>query len=147
MFIESLLVYRIVDMDTVVKNQDLLATARSLTLSPRSGMNRALDAYQELVKERSLEAKAIFAYYKDLPVGWIIVTKEADGFSFQPVDGQACLQVFVKPDFRRHKIGTKLVQLARQIYPEDQINAYAHNNYDFFNPLISQGLCKNIYSI
>lgn len=147
MFIESLVVYRTVDMDSVIKDQNLLAVARSLTLSPSSGMNRALDSYQEMIKSKPLEAKAIFAYYESQPVGWILVTKEHDGFSFRPINGQACIQVFVKPDFRRHKIGTKLVQLAKQIYPEDQINAYAHNNLSFFTPLITQGLCKDIYSM
>jgi GNAT superfamily N-acetyltransferase len=127
------------EMDTIVRNEALLAHARRLTLGyPSSGMNQALDHYQRQAPIRSIKAKGIFAYDGETPVGWCLLTGEYDGMSFDGANGY-CVQVFVHPNYRRQRIGSRMLTEAALQAAGSVIKCYGWGEPDFFNPFLKQG--------
>lgn len=131
----------VIEMDRILKDPNILALARNLTLHSDSGMNRALNLYQVLSQTRSVKAKGIFAYYGTSlakAVGWILVTQECDAmyFSGQQI-GTACIQVYVAEEYRRQHIGTKLINKATEIINAESFCVYAGDNLNFFAPFMA----------
>lgn len=148
--------YKTVEMDRLLKDPNLLAAARNMTLHSYSGMNSALNYYQAIIQGRSVRAYAIFAYddggeeYISLtgitrkfverggPIGWALVSKESDNLCFTAKEGHACAQVYVEPSYRLKGIGRQLIKLAEQVSKDDIISVYAHNNVGFFQSFMTQ---------
>lgn len=133
----NLLRLKTIEMDDIVSDNELLSVARYLTIFPSSGMNKALDYYRELHKERSVNALGIFAYHMAMPIGWALFTYESDAYSFDPVEGQACAQIFVQPEYRRQGVGSELIKLVGKMAQPDIVKVYDYENYSFFRPLIN----------
>ena len=135
------------EMDLILKTTYLYTIARSLTISPGSGMNRALDYYQVLLPTRSINARGFFAFYDELAIGWALLTYESDEMCFQPKPGHACVQVFVRHDYRRNGIGGTLVRMAEQAKAADTIiNVYLYDEPDFFRPFLTNNF-QSVYTL
>lgn len=128
----------LIDMDDILRNQHLVTMCRTLSLGGTSGMNICLNEYADLLKTRSVDACGIFAHYLDIPVGWCLYTYEDDYFCFRPEEGEVASHIYVHEQWRRLGIGTRLIQLATKMAEPDALRVYAHNNYDFFRPLIEK---------
>ena len=137
-FNEAFLKTRMIEMDDIIADQAMMQTARSLTLGRPSGINSALDYYTTLRATRSVDALGIFAYYQAQAVGWALYTYEMDNYSFDPIDGHACAQVYVLPDYRRLGIGRKLIKQAANLAAPDVIKVYHWSNYYFFDQLMKE---------
>ena len=136
--------YKIIEMDTILKDPNLLATVRSLTLHSYSGMNGALDYLQAIIQSRPVRAHGILAYEGDQPLGWSLVTRESDQMYFKEQEGCACAQVYVKPAWRLKGIGKKLIRMAEELSKDSILSVYAHDNMSFFGRFISQSNFKAI---
>jgi GNAT superfamily N-acetyltransferase len=132
-----------VEMDDVLKDADLLATVRRLTLGGNSGMNVALDYYLILKTTRSVRAHAIIAYHDDEAIGWALLTRESDKHSFQERIGHACIQVYVARPYRRNGVGCSLLKTATELY-EDTIHVYEWSEPKFFSLFMGE---KNFKSV
>lgn len=141
----SFLSIRTYEMDDIIHQPELMEMARTLTIGPYSGINRALDYYTDLARIQHVNAIGIFAYYTDNPVGWILLTQESDSVAFRPQDDHVCAQIFVARDYRRHGIGTRLLQIASKRAQDKLVRVYDLDNIDFFSPLLQ--LLPNIKSI
>jgi len=131
---------RTYEMDVIVRNELLLATARRLTLGySSSGMNQALSFYEMEAPKRSIKARGIFAYDGEVAIGWCLLTAEYDGMCFSEKDGQSCVQVYVDPKYRRQRIGSRLLAEAAVQAAGSLIRCYGWGEPDFFNPFIQQG--------
>lgn len=111
--------YRVYDFNEILDSAELMAVVRALTLHSASGMNFEID---DLIKRRrsgKVRAKAVLAYQQNQPVGWLLSTREESGMfppsgvSFKSSFG-ILVQLFVKHEFRKQKIGTNLLKIARR---------------------------------
>lgn len=134
---------RAVEMDVILRNANLLSTVRRLTIDSGSGMNMALNYYQTLIQSRSVNAHGVLGYHGSLAIGWALVTRESDRFSFKERAGHACIQVYVLPTFRRKGVGCALVKSATELY-EDTFNVYHWSNPEFFSLFMGE---KNFKSV
>jgi|SRR5208282_1112618 len=132
-----------VEMDDILRDADLLTVIRRLTLGGESGMNRALNYYQVLRATRPIRAHGILAYYNGEPIGWALVTRESDQYSFLEKDGHACVQVYVDYPFRRNGVGCSLIKTARELY-QDTLHVYDWSNPKFFSLFMDE---KNFKSV
>jgi GNAT superfamily N-acetyltransferase len=138
------LFYRVLTMDHVMRDPELLATARTLTLQLQdrdSGMNSALNRFQRYLDrwpDKPLRAQAIFAHTIQHTIGWALLSQESDFVCFTAQPGHTCLQLFVHEGYRRRKVGQALVELAVELDTTNIIEVYAHDNYSFFCPLMQQ---------
>ena len=132
----AFLSFKTYNIEEIIKTPSLLEIARSLTICMHSGMNCALNAYSVAVDLKTVEAKAIFAYYIDYPVGWLLYTAESDSCEFLSTPGQVCVQLFVRSEFRRKGIGTKLMDVAAKLADKNIVKVYAWDNVEFFNSVI-----------
>lgn len=140
---------KVVEMEKILKDADLHMRTRALTLGAHSGMNKALDYYQKLIKERPVRAKGIYAYYHpfacaELAVGWALLTHESDNMCFYANDGNACVQVFVEDDYRRHGVGTALLKKAAELSQDTLLRVYEWSNYSFFAPFMQKHNFKSV---
>src|ERR1700686_1035076 len=129
---------KIIEMDDIVRDPILLAAARKLTIGPPSGMNSALDYFIELSKTRSVDALGIFAYYMQQPIGWSLFSYESDRYMFASREGNACAQVYVAHEYRRHGVGSRLLKQVAKIAHPDTVNVYRWSNIEFFDPIMQQ---------
>jgi|SRR5579885_1978233 len=140
-----LLTTEVVEMDKILRDPNLLATCRRLSYGGSSGMNMALDYYQGLILSRSVDAKGIFGIYQKQFVGWALFTREDDRFYFRAEPGKACFQVFVDPQYRRNGVGSKLLQIAKELVaPNETIAAYMHSAPSFFGAPANQGTVQPV---
>jgi GNAT superfamily N-acetyltransferase len=137
-FNADLLKTQMIEMDDILADDNLMQTARRLTLGRPSGMNAALDHYTTLCATRSVDALGIFAYYMNEPIGWALFTYETDCYEFRPEEGQACAQVYVLPDYRRFGVGRKLIKMTAKLGNPGIVKVYHHSNYRFFDPLMKE---------
>lgn len=141
---ETALRLEVIEMDRILKDANILSVARSLTLYSTSGMNRAINLYQTLIQDRSVNAKGIFACYGKVEtleraVGWALVTWESDAMYFKGEQaGHACIQVYVAEEYRRQGIGTRLIKKATELAQDNIFNVYASDNPNFFAPFMAQ---------
>jgi GNAT superfamily N-acetyltransferase len=140
----------IVEMDDVIQSPDLMKTCRSLTLRPTSGMNRALNSFTTLHKTRSVDALALFANYVGDTVAWLLFGYEDDNNYFHSPHGKAFSHVFVRPDYRRLGIGSRLQRMAAklaELAEPDTVEVYddSENNAEFFRQMMQTN--NNIKSI
>ena len=159
--------FDVVEIDDLVKNAELFATAKSLTLdSYNSGMNILLRYWMQktlmseaaLKKPRHIDAKAIFIsvinpwvgrkgsviQVKRKIVGWCTVTRESDLKRFSPKAGHASFQVFVNPDYRGLGYGTALLYKAMEVFSGDILDVYGEDREKFFGTHIKAGYCKDL---
>jgi GNAT superfamily N-acetyltransferase len=106
-----------------------------------SGINTFLNKYTEEGKSRSIDACGIFAHYQDIPVGWLLFTYEDDQLSFRPKEGEACIHIFVKPEWRRCGIGKRLLQMAAKMAEPDIVRVY--DNGSVAKPFYEEGRKQN----
>jgi GNAT superfamily N-acetyltransferase len=132
------------EMDVILRNELLLATARGLTLYSTSGMNIALNLFQSLMDQKSIKAKGIFAYKGEVAVGWCLLTQEADGMDFAPVEGYSCVQIYVDEQYRRQGIGAIMLKEAVALAPGQMIKCYHWSNPTFFNPFCKTGVFQSL---
>jgi ribosomal protein S18 acetylase RimI-like enzyme len=136
------------DMDVILRNETLLATARSLTLYSTSGMNIALNRFQTMTAvpaaNVSIKAKGIFAYKGELAVGWCLLTQEGDGMDFCPEEGYSCVQIYVAENCRRQGIGTAMLNEAIRISSGQIIKCYQWGEPQFFDPFIKQNNFQSV---
>ena len=143
---ERRLSFKTFEMDLILQTPHLHNMARSLTIHEYSGMNRAMNHYQSLLGTRPIDAKGIFAFYDEIHIGWVLLTYEKDDMSFRPKPGHACVQVYVRPDYRRNGVGAKLLRMAEQIKTANTvINVYLHDEPDFFAPFILTNNFQSVY--
>lgn len=136
--------YKIIEMDIILKDPNLLAVARSLTIHSSSGMNSALNYFQGIIQSRPVRAHGIFAYEDGVAVGWTLFTQESDQMCFVAREGHTCAQVYVKPAYRLKGIGKKLIRMAEELSKDSVLNVYAHDNMSFFGRFIQQNNFKAI---
>jgi GNAT superfamily N-acetyltransferase len=132
------------DMDVILRNELLLATARRLTLYSTSGMNIALNLFQSMMDKQPIKAKGIFAYRGELAVGWCLLTQEADGMDFAPVEGYSCVQIYVDEQYRRQGIGAAMLKEAVALVPGQMIKCYHWGNPTFFDPFCKTGIFQSV---
>lgn len=127
-----------IEMDEIIDNPELLRLVRRMTLYPESGMNMALDYFCSIRKleQRSVDALGIFAYLLQEPIGWALFTYEGDTHSFEPANGQACAQVYVREDYRRQGVGTELMEMCARLAKPDLLRVYEWSAMEFFQPLL-----------
>lgn len=143
---ENHLSFKTFEMDLILKTPHLHETARSLTIHGYSGMNRAMNYYLTLLQTRPVNARGLFAFYDEVPIGWALLTYEGDDMCFQPKPGHACVQVYVREDYRRNGVGGKLMRMAEQAKAADiVINVYLHDEPDFFAPFILINNFQSVY--
>lgn len=142
---ESLISISVVEMDRILKDPNLLATCRRLSYGGSSGMNCALDHYQGLILSRSVDAKGIFAQYHKEYVGWALLTRETDNYSYRPEPGTVCFQIFVDGQYRRNGIGSKLLRQAKSLIPAETLLVYGSTGHYFFDRHMREGVCTSIY--
>jgi len=135
-----------VDMDDILRNPHLMQTCRNLSHGQGdpdcvSGMNYFLKRRSQEVKDRSIDAMGIFAHYLNTPVGWVLLSYEDDAFCFHPPEGNkesAVAQIYVRQDWRRQGIGSRLMQFAIKVAEPDTVRVYRHSAEEFFVPLIER---------
>jgi len=140
--------FRVVEMDQILKDTDLLTTCRRLSHGyASSGMNRALTLYQSMAdRGQSVDARGVFAKYGSQYIGWLLFTRLADDFYYTPKPNHACAQIYVHESYRRKGVGTRLLKVAKKLTtPQEKLVVYAHSNPEFFVPLMNQELCKSVY--
>ena len=140
---DALLSFKSVEMNVILKDANLLAVTRNLTICAGSGMNTALDYYQTLVNDRKINAQGVYTYYDGVAIGWALVTRENDRLYFYPREGYACIQIYVEPKFRRNGIGAGLLKTATQM-SNDIFNVYSWDNPAFFAAFLEE---KNFKSL
>jgi len=112
--------YDLHDFNEILNSPILMGRVRSLTLHANSGLNFEIDHLidQTRLKKR-VKAKAIVAYKNDEAIGWLLMTREEagrytpSGNTFKASFG-VMVQLFVDHEFRKQKIGTNLVKIARK---------------------------------
>ena len=126
-------------MNYALKNADLLSHLRRLTLHQFSGLNKELNNFQEIIKIRTVNAKAIIAYNNETPIAWALLSKEASEFKF--ANGVAynagygvLFEVYVDIPFRRKGIASMLLKRAKLIHPGQRICVAPHDSksYSFY---------------
>jgi len=112
------LTIRCADFNIVMKKPTLLKKLRKLTLYPYSGMNYEITSLESLSKKRPVKCEALLAFYDGELVGWALLSRETSsfGFSNKPFkEGDGILfEIFIEDAYRRKRIGTKLLQIARR---------------------------------
>ena len=152
--------FDVVEIDDLVRNDDLLAKAKSLTLPNYcSGMNVLL-RYWEEHRDRHIDAKAIFLMERNTwiswfgkvekkIVGWCLITHEDDQRSFHPRDGHVGFQVFVNPDYRGKGYGTALLNKAKEVFAGYTLDVYGEDRLKrekFFGKHMRAGYVKDLTS-
>ena len=142
-----LLKIEIREMDDVIRFPELMRTCRSLTISRYSGMNWALDCFECIAQNRSIDALGLFASYQGEVVAWLLFGYEYDGSLFRSTHGEAFSQVYVRPDYRRLGIGSRLQRMAAKLAEPDTVKVYndSENNAEFFRQMMQTN--SNIKSI
>jgi|SRR5579859_144279 len=137
----NLLSFKEYHISEIILNPNLMTMARSLTLHPCSGMNAALDLYYSWIDMgvdiKDINVHATFAYYNNISIGWVLYTYEMDGFEFVPENGEACIQVYVHPLFRRRGIGKALCNKVI-INCNNLVKAYSYSSPEFFLSLMKE---------
>lgn len=111
----------VLSLSEIADNNDLISKIRDLTLNPYSGMNWELDNLLPQTKYRDVNCKAILCYFESQMIGWALLSQEPSDFGFYNSDGfdpkrdGALFEVYVRPDYRRFGVGTKLLEKAREI--------------------------------
>lgn len=141
-----LLKIEIVEMDDIIRSPELMRTCRRLTLNPYSGMNQALNRFI-YISSRSIDALGLFANYVGETVAWLLFGYEDDNNYFHSPHGKAFSHVFVRPDYRRLGIGSRLQRMAAKLAEPDTIEVYndSENNVEFFRQMMQTN--DNIKSI
>jgi len=145
MFLKSLLKIHVIKMDEIVRDPELLATCRTLSHGGSSGMNMALNYYEQLIQSRSVDAMGCFANYQQSCIGWALVTRETDNFHYRPATGTVCFQVYVHHTYRRNGVGTALLKKAKSLVPTENLMVYGTSGHYFFNAHLKEGLCRSVY--
>lgn len=141
----NLLRISIIDMDDVLQTPYLEEACRRLSHGPGYGMNNSLNYYKKLLKERSVDACAIMAFYNGPVVGWLMYSYEDDCVSYRPKTDEAVAHIFVEQQWRRCGIGTKLLQMASRMAWPETLRVYPWEEREFFNPIMEQN--TNLASI
>lgn len=136
---------RVYEMDHILRTPDLLSKIRSLTLNSYSGMNKALNAFQEEMQFRSIRAKAITGYFFNDMICWALFAQDekADIHAF---NGEGiCFQLYVLPTFRRRGFGTQLLSVATVLAGQEKLKVYDDNSPEFFHRHRTNILMESIY--
>lgn len=125
---------KVVEMDEIIRSNELLATVRRLSLGGYSGMNVALNAFIRDMLLRSIDAKAILMYNGEEAVGWALYSRDVatDHWRFNANDGSICFQVYVNPTYRRMGIGSRLMKAAISLSKGAVIKVYESDAPAFF---------------
>jgi len=113
-----------IDINKALRNPELYAKLRELTLYKGSGMNNALDWYGVETLHRDINAMVIMASSCSKYIGWNLLTYEHDNFLFKPKEGNACSHTFVLNEFRKCGVGTALLTKAVEIAAPDCVRVY-----------------------
>ncbi len=117
---------QVMDANVGLQSKRFVKRLRHLTLGPGSGMNDALDALLEIIKDGgTVDAYFILAYHPDHDelIAWAVLSEESFGttyniqgrfVSFTKGDG-SIFEVYVAPQYRRHGIGSHLLKIAKKI--------------------------------
>lgn len=136
----------VVEMDNVLRIPELYEAVRALTISRSSGMNHALNGFEDVMEERSIDAKAVIAYLNGVPVGWALLSSDpATGHYNFTSNKSLCFQVFVNPIYRRMGIGSKLLSKATEVADEQEMKVYESDAPSFFRLHRSEG--KKVFNI
>jgi GNAT superfamily N-acetyltransferase len=132
------------DANLALKDQELLKLLRRLTLGGRSGMNRELDNFSQVMLERPINCKILLASYEKELIAWALLSKEESDFDFlyqryNPEYG-FLFEVFVDSKHRRKGVATELIKLAKELIGKETlcICPWDYNSnkfYDNFNEL------------
>ncbi len=114
-----------VDFNKVLKQPDLLAELRKLTLHCYSGLNKEMNSLIEINKTRRVNVKAIIAEVCDQKVGWALFSRESSDYHFGPKfngieDGYnaghgVLFECFVHPLHRKRGVGKALLKKAAKL--------------------------------
>ena len=120
------------DMNFILNNGPLLATLRRLTLHSYSGLNHELNNFQEIIKIRPINAKALVVSIDEETVAWALLSKEASTFRFRNGTeynaGYGLLfECYVAKPYRRNGIASKLIQRAKIIAGQQKICIAPHD--------------------
>jgi GNAT superfamily N-acetyltransferase len=129
---------QVIPINQVISSPELLKIARRMTLDAWSGMNKALNMYELYAPTRTIDATAIFAVYHQEYIGWCMLTAEGDGLCFWARDNYLCTHTFVRPDYRRLKVGTKLMDKALELASQRKVKVYSGNEPLFFRPYLER---------
>lgn len=140
------LTVRVEDYNMVAERPDFLAQLRFLTIDPWSGMNCELTRFEEIRRERRVQAEIITAYQGELLVGWAFVSAELSDFCFHRCEGfdpqhGLLFEVFVHPNHRRQGIASELIKAAKHragdrslcVCPHDDSSTGFYNRFYHFN--------------
>lgn len=140
MSLSQIVKIRTYNMNFVLAEAPLLATLRKLTLHSRSGLNHELNNFQEIIKIRPVNAKAIVAYLDEEAVAWALLSKEASTFYFRNgIEFNAghgmLFEVYVALHHRRKGIASKILERARLIAGQQRICIAPHDSQSdsFYN--------------
>lgn len=129
----KILKIRTYNMNSVLIDAPLLTQLRGLTLHSRSGLNHELNNFQQIMKIRPVQAKALVAFFdEDPPMAWALLSKEASTFTFRNRTeynaGYGLLfEVYVSEQHRRKGIASAILKRAKIVAGQQKICIAPHD--------------------